>query len=219
MPDFLTERQAVVDACRDLSARGFLAGTGGNVALRLDERHFAVTPSATDYAAMAAQDIAVLRLDTREQIAGTRPASVERGLHAALLAARPDRRASVHTHQPVASAVAVLHERLAWRPGTDLALYGTQVGLVPYRPSGTGLLVKALVRSLRPDLHAFLLASHGVICAAPSLADAAAMVAEVEASAAAHLRAAIAARPGLDAGLRELALTCLDAIRAEEARS
>lgn len=187
MASFLTERQAVADMCRHLSAEGFLAGTGGNIGLRLDDQLFAVTPTATDYETMQAEDVVILRLDTLEQIEGEKKPSVEKGLHQRILSMWPDRRASIHTHQPIASAVALLHQTIAWPSGSPPEL-GRHIGLIPYRPSGTGMLVKALGKALEPDIHAYLLASHGVICTAKTLEDAPGMVRRIEAAAAIHLR-------------------------------
>ena len=203
MARFLTERQAVADMCRRLSDQGYLAGTGGNIALRLDDRLFAVTPTATDYETMKAEDVVVLRVDTLEQIEGDRKPSVEKGLHQRMLSAWPERRASVHTHQPIASAVALLHETLPWPAGSTTEL-GRHIGLIPYRPSGTGMLVKALGKALRADIFAYLLASHGVICTATSLEDAAGMVRRIEAAAALHLRARIERNGLADSKVREM---------------
>src|SRR5262245_46306128 len=102
------ERQMIVDLCRFLAAQGYLAATGGNVALRIDAEHFAVTPSAMDYYAMSAADVSVVRLDNLQRVDGERPASVESGLHAKVLNLRADVNCSVHTHQPIASAWALL---------------------------------------------------------------------------------------------------------------
>jgi L-fuculose-phosphate aldolase len=212
MASYLAERQAVADMCRRMAAEGFFSGTGGNIGLRLADTHFAVTPSATEYAEVRADDVAVLRLDTLEKVEGDRKPSVEKGLHAAMLRAYPERRASLHTHQPLASAVALLHVDLPWPPrdipkgfpGGDPAALGARVALVPYRPSGTGMLVKALTRSLKPDIHAYLLASHGVICSAADLEAAAGFVRRIEAAAAHFLRAPIDRRLPLDQPLRTL---------------
>ena len=130
-------RRAVLEACHSLVERGFLAGTGGNVALRVDDELFAVTPSATDYLAMSPEDICVLRLRDRGRVAGERTPSVESGLHARLLLSRPGCRASVHTHQPLASAVSLLSRPL---PVTDRAhreLLGHEIPCAGYAPSGT----------------------------------------------------------------------------------
>ncbi|MBV8604867.1 MAG: class II aldolase/adducin family protein [Pelomonas sp.] len=184
---FLAERQAVVDVCLRLADAGYLAGTGGNVALRVDAEHFAVTPSAADYYATTPAQIAVLRLDTLAQVAGELPPSVESGLHATLLRARPARPASVHTHQPIASAVALTGRALPLRAAADMADLGPSVEVVPYAPSGTGLLVRALRRRLRPGCHAYLLRNHGLVCSAASLADAARLLGRIETAAAAWL--------------------------------
>lgn len=188
MASFLSERQEVADRCRSFAAAGYFAGTGGNIGLRLDADHFAVTPTATDYETMRADDVVVLRLATLEQVAGEKKPSVEKGLHQRMLQAWPDRRASLHTHQPIASAVALLHETLEWPVGADRAIMGRHIGLIPYRPSGTGMLVKVLGKALKPDVFAYLLASHGVICTAPDLEGGADMIRQIEAAAAAHLR-------------------------------
>lgn len=101
-------RQTVVDLCQLLSQRGHFSGTGGNIALRVDAERIVVTPSATDYQTMTAADVCVLRLSDLRQLEGVRPPSVESSLHARVLRARPDVQASIHTHQPVASACTLL---------------------------------------------------------------------------------------------------------------
>lgn len=211
MARFLNERQEVADRCRYFADAGYFAGTGGNIGLRLDERHFAVTPTATDYGSMRAEDVVVLTLDTLQQVVGDRKPSVEKGLHQAMLAANPERRASVHTHQPIASAVALLHETLEWADGVDRHHVGRHIGLIPYRPSGTGMLVKALAKSLRPDVHAYLLASHGVICTAADLAAATDMIRWIEAAAAAHLRRRIEKNNPADRRIHAFVTAALDA--------
>lgn len=209
MASFLAERREVAEMCRHFAAHGYFAGTGGNIGLRLDDRLFAVTPTATDYETMRAEDVVVLRLDTLEQIEGDRKPSVEKGLHQRMLNAYPERRASVHTHQPIASAVALLHETLHWPAGSPSAL-GRHVGLIPYRPSGTGMLAKALDKALRPDIFAYLLASHGVIGAAVTLQDAAEMVRRIESAAALHLRARIERNGPADSAFRTMIAETLD---------
>lgn len=210
MASFLKERQDVADRCRSFAASGYFAGTGGNIGLRLDDIHFAVTPTATDYETMRAEDVVVLRLDTLEQVAGDKKPSVEKGLHQRMLQAWPARRASVHTHQPIASAVALLHETLEWPAGVDRDGMGRHVGLIPYRPSGTGMLVKALGKALRPDTFAYLLASHGVICTAIDLERAADMVRQIEAAAATCLRKRIESKRPADHHIQQLITGALE---------
>ena len=183
MSRYTVYKQRVVDACRQLADQGYLAGTGGNIALRIDQAHFAVTPSAKDYYALQADDICVLQLDTLTQVEGALKASVESGLHACLLRTKPLMMASVHTHQPRASAVALLNVDLPLREAAHQQALGDRVAIVPYAPSGTGLLVRALRKRIATDLHAYLLRNHGVICVAPSMADAMTGVGYIEAAA------------------------------------
>jgi len=156
-------RRAVLEACRTLVDRGFLAGTGGNVALRVDDELFAVTPSATDYLAMSPEDICVLRLRDLGRVAGDRTPSVESGLHARLLLSRPGCQASVHTHQPLASAFTLLSRPL---PVTDRAhreLLGNEIPCSGYAPSGTRWLAWKVARALRPGVHTCLMRNHGAV--------------------------------------------------------
>lgn len=196
--------------CRSLADNGYFAGTGGNIGVRVDDRLMAVTPSATDYYAMRAEDVVVLDIKTFAIVEGDKIPTVEKGLHARMLGLDPDRKASVHTHQPIGSAVALLHETLPWPEGSDLDALGSHVALIPYRPSGTGMLVKALAKALQPDVFAYLLASHGVICVGADLKAAVGMIREIEAAAAVYLRERIQKRNNLDKPLQAFILNALD---------
>jgi len=201
MSRFAAGKQQVIDACLTLADRGYIAGIGGNVALRLDDEHFAVTPSGADYYAMKAEDICVLRLDSRAVIEGELKPSVESGLHAAMLLFHAGIAASVHTHQPLASAVALIMRDIPLSSGDPL---GAKVALIPYAPSGTNLLVRALLKRLKPGRLAYLLRNHGVICGAASLDDAILAVSRIEAAAARLLDELIDRQPALTPSLAAL---------------
>src|SRR5450830_1754725 len=158
------QRQQLVDLCHDLSQRGFFSGTGGNVALRIDAENIVVTPSALDYHVMTAADVCVLRLSDLSIVDGERQPSVETSLHAKVLRARPDVNCSIHTHQPVASACALLGESLQIMDPNLRKILGDCIPLVGYAPSGTAWLAKKLATSLRPDVNAYLMRNHGVLC-------------------------------------------------------
>ena len=194
------EREIVVALCRDLVARGFLAATGGNVALRIDADRFAVTPSATDYAIMTAADVCVLELAGLARVDGDRAASVESGLHAGVLKRRPDCGCSIHTHQPAASALALIGEPLTIGDPELAAVLGARVPMVGYAPSGTGWLAAKVAAAVRPDVNAYLMQSHGALCCGVDPDQTTARVAALEAAALAALRRRILARPGADAG-------------------
>jgi L-fuculose-phosphate aldolase len=187
------ERRRIVDVCVDLSRRGHFAGTGGNLALRIDAGLFAVTPSATDYLAMTAEDVCIVRLADLAVVEGRRAPSVETGLHARVLRRRPDVRCTIHTHQPVASAWALLSEPLDTDDDTR-PLLGPRVPLVGYMPSGTALLSRLVDRAVRADVNAYLMRNHGVICCGANVDGAIAAVDALERLARRRLAARIAAR-------------------------
>ena len=210
---FQATRENVVKTCIELAERGFLAGTGGNVALRADGDHFAVTPSATDYYAMTAADVCVVRLSDKEQVEGDREASVESGLHAGVLLARPECGASVHTHQPIASAYTLLAQPLEVQDGAHRTLLGGTVPCVGYAPSGTGLLAMRVARAVQADTHAYLMRNHGVVCVGRDADEAMMRVAALEAECAAFFLAHAADDSvELDASVRTLVTHALQAV-------
>lgn len=188
-------REAVVRTAVALADQGFLAGVGGNLALRIDAERFAVTPSASDYYAMGADDICVLRLDDLQQLAGAGKPSVESGLHARVLKARPDCWASVHTHQPVASAFTLLDRPLPVQGEEARQLIGGDVPMCAYAPSGTGWLAANVGTRIRPELNAYLMRNHGAVCLGATLEDACSVVRLLEQEAIAWFRQALAAQP------------------------
>lgn len=157
-------RRNVVEMCVQLSNLGHFSGTGGNIALRIDAERIAVTPSATDYLTMSADDVCVLRLSDLRQVEGAKSPSVESGLHAQVLRARPDVQASVHTHQPVASACALLGRELQVPPGPLRRTLGERIPVAGYAPSGSRWLTSKVAGRLRPDTNAYLMLNHGALC-------------------------------------------------------
>jgi len=201
-------RQTVVDLCVELSQRGHFSGTGGNIALRIDADHIAVTPSATDYLTMTPADVCVLRLVDLAQVEGEGVPSVETGLHARVLRARPDVQASIHTHQPVASACALLGRALEVPPGALQRSLGARVPMVGYAPSGSNWLASKLARQLRSDTNAYLMRNHGALCCGTSTSAALQAVEDLETLSRTHLLRLINARterePSMQIALRRV---------------
>jgi len=210
MSQFTVQKRQVIDACLTLSNAGYLAGTGGNLALRLTDELFAVTPSGADYFALHADDICVVRLKNLEQLEGNLKPSVESAMHATMLRFKPAMQASVHTHQPMASAIALLNIDLPVEDADDQRHLGEKAVIVPYAPSGTGFLVSNFKKCLRADVHAYLLKNHGVICAAADMKGAISNVSRIEAAAARYLRTQIENNTNLPPVLRSMTLAALD---------
>ncbi|HBZ93807.1 MAG TPA: aldolase [Pseudomonas sp.] len=188
-------RETLVRTAVEMADKGFLAGIGGNLALRIDAERFAVTPSASDYYAMSPADICILRLDTLEQLAGDGKPSVESGLHARMFRARPDCQASLHTHQPVASAFTLLDRALPISGAEARRVIGRQVPMCAYGPSGSGLLSWLVSRRVRPDVNAYLMRNHGAIGIASTFEQAGRVMELLELEARDWFRRALLAQP------------------------
>lgn len=166
-------RAEVVRVARLLRERGLAVGTSGNVGARLSDGRIAITPSTLDYDEMTADDIVIVEADGSPSEGRHRPSS-ELGIHVGVFAARPDVRAIVHSHSPFATTwaaarreVPAVHYVLALLvgPGRDT------LRVAPYATFGTEELARNVLATLGDD-NAVLLANHGAVAVAGSLASA-----------------------------------------------
>ncbi|NMC47780.1 MAG: class II aldolase/adducin family protein [Chloroflexi bacterium] len=160
---YQVQKQSVVDICRTLLQKGYLKATEGNVSIRVpDENAFAITPSSYDYALMQCDDICVLDVDLAP-LAGGRKPSIESAMHAAVYHARPDVQVIIHTHQPYASALGIMHKPIPALFDEQVRFLGRSVEIIPYAPSGTPFLKKNVRRKVGSGNNAFILQNHGVL--------------------------------------------------------
>ena len=163
MAQYTSSRELVVAICRTLLERGYLKVTEGNVSVRVPGRDlFAITPTSYDYAKMQADDICVLDHDLH-RVTGTMKASIEAGMHAAVYQQRPDTNVIIHTHQPYASALALMNKPIPALFDEQVRNLGRGVEIVHYAPSGTSFLKSRVKAKLRNGDNAYILANHGVL--------------------------------------------------------
>jgi L-ribulose-5-phosphate 4-epimerase len=164
MGNFDQARLGIVEAAQELSRKGYLMATGGNLSMRIPGREaFAVTPSDFDYERMTPGDVCVLDFDLRA-LEGERKPSVESAMHAGIYMARGDVNAVVHTHQVYASALALMRTPIPALFDEQVRFLGRSVELIAYAPSGTGMLKNAIVRHIRNRHNAYLMQNHGALC-------------------------------------------------------
>ena len=173
-------RDELVEIGRMLYGRGLSPGTSGNLSVRTDDG-FLMTPTNSSLGALDPARLSVLDADGTH-VDGD-PPTKEVWLHLAMYAERPEANAIVHLHSTYSVAVACLddvNEDDVLPPLTPY--YVLRVGrlpLVPYGRPGDQSLADE-VRARARDAHALLLANHGPIVAAPTLAAAAAAAEEIE---------------------------------------
>lgn len=148
-----------------MAAAGLVRGTEGNASVRAGKL-VAVSPTGLPYATMRSEDVALVTLEG-ELVEGREP-SVELPMHLAVLAARPDVGAVVHTHSPCATA----------RPSVPVA----------EGASGTAELGAAVVAAAGNG-HAVVMRDHGPVCFGAGLAEALERALALEAAARVTCRA------------------------------
>lgn len=184
-------RQALVDAVRRLDALQLNRGSTGNASLRIDGG-LLITPTGASASLLEAQDLAII--DDDGAFHGPWQPSSEWHFHHAILAARPDVNAVVHTHSTYATALAS-HGRPLPAFHYMVAVCGAdEVPCVPYHTFGTEALSEAVCSALR-DRNACLLAHHGLVTCAATMARAIAIATEIEALCQSYLTALVLGEP------------------------
>jgi L-fuculose-phosphate aldolase len=155
----------LVAACRALADAGLVVGTSGNVSVRDGDRVL-LTPKGIALRELSADDIAVVNL-AGEVLAGA-PTS-ELDLHLAVYR-RYEAGAIVHTHAPRATAIACVLDELPVIHYQLLAMGGA-IRVAPFAAFGTPELASAVADAL-DGRRAALLANHGAVTYAATLAGA-----------------------------------------------
>ena len=163
MGQYDSAKALIVEAARTLVARGYLMATGGNVSVRIaGQDAFAITPSNYDYMKMTVADVCVLKLDL-SRVEGTLEPSVESAMHAGIYRVRGDVNAIVHTHQVYCSALTLIKAPIPALFDEQARFLGRTVEIIPYAPSGTGMLAKTIAKRVRDHNNAYMMQNHGAL--------------------------------------------------------
>lgn len=157
----------MAQCCRQLAARGLIAGQDGNLSVRLGADRYLVTPAGQIKALVGAADMVEVDGSGRVRRGRRKPTS-ELDLHLRILRRRPDVGAVVHAHPPAATGFAVAGEGFETFVLPELIFLIGRVPVVPYATPGTPELGERVEPYL--DGHdAFLLANHGAVTLGPTL--------------------------------------------------
>ncbi|MEZ5077503.1 MAG: class II aldolase/adducin family protein [Solirubrobacterales bacterium] len=169
MSDDAAARQEVLAGARAMLREGLVVGMVGNVSRRLGDR-ILITPTRVPYAEMEADDLAVVDLQG-EPTQGGRAPSRELPVHLAIYESRADVAAIAHTHSPYATAWSFLGRELLPRTEeNDYYGVGRILTAAP-APAGSEELAAHAVELIGQS-SAILLANHGALAAARTVADA-----------------------------------------------
>ena len=154
----------LVEAGKEMLQKGLTVETWGNISVRDPESGLIyVTPSAMPYNTLAEEDVVVMDGEGNV-VEGHRKPTVEAAMHLAILNARPEINAVIHTHPIHSQVFAVLRKPIP--PINDeaaMALGGT-VYPSKYAPPGSVELAENALEALGEDGMACLLSNHGAVC-------------------------------------------------------
>lgn len=158
-----TMKQTLVDTGRFMIRSGLTVGTWGNVSMRDPNTGLMyITPSGMDYEEIQVEDIVVLDSDLHV-VDGFRVPSVERHMHMAVYAARPDVNAVVHTHPLYTTVLGVIREELPGISEDFVQIVGDKAICAEYALPGTPELGRNAATALG-QRNAVLLPNHGTLC-------------------------------------------------------
>jgi len=163
MGTFGLQKKQIVETAQTLVGKGYLMATGGNLSLRIPgQDSFAITPSNYDYFKMTPEDVCVLDSEL-SVIEGQLKPSVESAMHGVVYRVRPDVNAIIHTHQAYVSALTLIKAPIPALFDEQARFLGRNVDIIPYAPSGTGLLKNAVAKHVKNHNNAFMMQNHGAL--------------------------------------------------------
>jgi L-fuculose-phosphate aldolase len=160
-------RADIVEVGRRMYARGYTASNDGNISARLGADRLVMTPKSVCKGFMTPDMMCITDLEGRK-LQGDRDPSSEMLMHLEVYRQRPDVKAVVHAHPPIATGFAVAGIPL---DRAVLAEVLTTLGSIPiaeYATPSTRELPEAVRQYIKAH-DGILLANHGALTVGPDL--------------------------------------------------
>jgi L-fuculose-phosphate aldolase len=155
-------RADLVRVCRLIYEKGWVAMNDGNVSIRLDDDRILCTPTAVSKGFLNEDDVIVCDGSGCKR-EGRREQTSEIAMHLTIYSHRPDVRAVVHAHPPVATGFAAAGRALDKALLPEVVIQLGAVPLAAYGLPGTAALSDGMLPYIgRYD--AMLLENHGCTC-------------------------------------------------------
>jgi L-fuculose-phosphate aldolase len=154
-------RDDIVKVGRLMFDKGWVASNDGNLSIRMDDGRILATPTGVCKGMMTAGDLILCNLQG-DKLCGDRERTTEMGMHLTIYNIRPDVRAVVHAHPPVATGFAAAGRALDIALLPEVVISLGWVPLADYGLPGTPALTQGMLRYI-PKYDALLMANHGVV--------------------------------------------------------
>ena len=152
-------RADLVQVCRLIYEKGWVAMNDGNVSIRLDDERILCTPTAISKGFVELEDIIVCDVNGHK-LCGKRECTSEIAMHITIYSMRPEIRSVVHAHPPVATGFATAGRALDKALLPEVIIQLGAVPLAAYGLPGTPALSEGML-PLIPQYDALLLENHG----------------------------------------------------------
>jgi L-fuculose-phosphate aldolase len=155
-------RQDIVEVGRYVWQKGWTAANDGNISIRLDDERILCTPTGVCKGLMHVDDLIIV--DRKgNKIEGRLKGTTEIAMHLAVYDLRPDIRAVLHAHPPVATGFATAGRALNLALLPEVIIGLGCVPLVGYGLPGTPEIIEPMLPMI-PKYDALMMGNHGAVC-------------------------------------------------------
>lgn len=158
--DCLKQREELAFFMRRLYKQKLTTCSGGNLSMRLDEKHIIITPSSLDKGFIEAENIALITIDGENLTPNLKP-SIETGMHIQAYKTREDIKAIVHAHPTTATSFSAMDKKINIHLTGEAYLVLLNISYCPYVLTGTKELSLAVSNSLK-ESNIVIMKNHGV---------------------------------------------------------
>ena len=155
-------REDIVQVGRLVYQKGWVAANDGNISIRLDQDRLLCTPTGVSKGMMDPDDLIICDMKG-QKLAGRKERTSEILMHLTVYQMRPDIKAVVHAHPPVATGFATAGKPLNQALLPEVIIGLGCVPLAEYGLPGTPELTDPMLPYI-PKYDAILMANHGAVC-------------------------------------------------------
>ncbi|GKX29992.1 hypothetical protein SH1V18_24720 [Vallitalea longa] len=163
-------KKELCEAGLRLLETGLIAGTWGNISMKLNDDYMLITPSGIPYDKLTPDDMVLVNINDFSYDSNNKPSS-EKRLHGEIYKTRKEFNAIIHTHSSNASTVAAAKREVPPLLDDMVQILGPSVRVADYALPGSKKLVKGAIKALK-GRSAVLLANHGAACGGRNLEEA-----------------------------------------------
>lgn len=161
-------REELIKICNLLYERKLTFSAGGNMSVRIDDKHILITPSGRNKGLLEPDDLVKMSLDGK--VVGKGKPSIEAKFHIALYKANSETNAVIHCHPLYGTALAIEGKKVTFDLTPEGILLLGDVPMVGYSTPGSDELVKGIEKNAKAK--AMLMERHGALTQGRTLEEA-----------------------------------------------